>query len=243
MRIKNGKIKYILKRAAAVAMSLVFVFIVMSATFAWFEKVDEGEVEIEWSSFEIKSRVWFDFPGLDPDDAGDARNGHDGNGFYRAEVTQPQSGEWNFYANLRIDVLFRGIGANYARILITEKWVRWDAQAQEEIITRNTFTNFLFDGDLWIDNRQTGPQDITNDGYFYYNNITPQNDNDDKYRISYAPSGPDDYLVIPLITGLDSASAGRPYPDTTYLKIKVLSEAVQANRFPEKWKRAALPQR
>lgn len=215
------------------------------ATKAWYIKETEGEVTIDFGNMEVASRVYFD--GVP---SNHAVNDPDMYGFYTAKGTPSETSEPNYLANLRIDIYFKGISSNYLRVYLAESWVMQDSEG--EIILRSIFTKYLCENSLWIDNRQ-GTAATSNDGYYYYNNLLSARD--DPYEICYRPdeSGGGDgldynlkagWITMPLITGADSAwLAGNYQQAGTYLKIKVLAEAVQINRYKQIWGIDALPSR
>ena len=231
MNERNGTIKSYIKRAAAAAAVLCALVLASCGSFAWFEKEKNSEVTVDFGSMEIASEVYFQTS------SDEYRPGTDAYGFYEVKIRQEDSGEYNYLGNVRINVFFKGIGANYIRVYIAEQRVQ--TVNGIEYIQRSVFTRYIHNDALWIDARR-GVEGQTDAGYYYYHN--PSSPFADKYEISHKPGA--DYMTIALITGVEQSFLDALYPlEGETLKIKVLSEAVQINRFAEIWEIDALPPR
>lgn len=229
--------------------------------------VNYGNMEIE-SEIYFES---FGFINGAPDRT-DPRNDYDGEFFY-VKVMDNERNEPDYISNLRINIKYRGIGVSYIRVTIAESWQRPDGQGDDATLRNmftkyiHNDTYWIDNRRMFFGGAASGggyEETIINqnDGAFYFNYkvpLEPLPNNyplQDVYSVTADPlyiypsgitrqtSAGVDTLTIPLVTGFDSDFIAKLFPrEGTKLKIKVLTETVQFNRYKQIWKLSKMPER
>lgn len=143
----------------------------------------------------------------------------------------------NYLGKLRVNVKFRGRSPAYIRVRVFEQWMDTttdviqagssntpylhDPSAPKYILTNNE------DADAWYDNRAI-------DLYYYYAKA---------FTAATSTTSGDEFVVIPLIIGVDSNFLDGQLRSPNSLSISVVIEAVQPNRYKAFWNIGRLPWR
>lgn len=231
-----GYKKRLQKRITAYITALmlaVFSFVIVNTAYGWFEIKLEEDTVLDFGNGEAFAVI----------DFGELRGtGADGNHTYWDEMQTPvyTNGEIvfsfddsksliNYWSFIRVRIEYRGIGSSYMRLCLIEEWT--DKTTGKGL--RLPRGGYSIRADLWIDKS-------IEEHYFYYCNQKAA-PGTDPYEI-YQPSLTGSPVYIEFIFNGPYIQLPGQYSNRN-LKLKVLVETVQSNRFSALWGIDSMPVR
>ena len=213
-RIKDKKSLLILVVALVAVALIIAVIYTANRSGAWLSDQQNQDMTAQYSNFLISADIKF----------GNSEAAKDTSGLIPVNVVSTTAD--NYIDNLRVSLNYKGESQAYVRVKVLEEWRladQVDGITEVSAVPNTPLTAYDL-ADNWYDNRKY-------DGYFYY-----------KLPLNAATE-----TNIPLITGASGywrdpeyLPQEDGYPQLT-MRISVVAEAVQVNRYQQFWHLNKLP--